>query len=183
MTLPELPNAQELLADGAIAGDWTLDPAESMVHLRTRHAWGLAPVEGVFRTVNGEAVISPDGQIRGTLTIRAASIDTAHTRRDAHLRGSHFLAAEQYPDITFTLGRITPGAGQMTIAGFLTARDRTLPISFPARFSVHPGKVRLDAEVPINRGDFGLTYNILGMASMKNTITVHAVFTAAPRLD
>jgi polyisoprenoid-binding protein YceI len=38
------------------------------------------------------------------------------------------------------------------------------------------GEVRLDAEVAVNRADFGLTWNQRGMASMKNTITVHAVF-------
>jgi hypothetical protein len=35
----------------------------------------------------------------------------------------------------------------------------------------------LDAEVPVNRADFGLTYSPLRMASLDNTITVHAVFT------
>ena len=34
----------------------------------------------------------------------------------------------------------------------------------------------LDAEVTVNRADFGLTWNQWGMVSMKNTITVHAVF-------
>jgi polyisoprenoid-binding protein YceI len=37
-------------------------------------------------------------------------------------------------------------------------------------------EVWLDAEVKVNRDDFGLTWNQLGMASMSNTITVHAVF-------
>ena len=35
----------------------------------------------------------------------------------------------------------------------------------------------LDAEVQVNRADFGLTWNQMGMASIHNTITVHAVFT------
>ena len=39
------------------------------------------------------------------------------------------------------------------------------------------GEVALDADVQVNRADFGLTWNQLGMASMNNTITVHAVFT------
>ena len=32
------------------------------------------------------------------------------------------------------------------------------------------------ADVQVNRADFGLTWNQLGMASMANTIIVHAVF-------
>ena len=35
----------------------------------------------------------------------------------------------------------------------------------------------LDAEVPVNRADFGLTYSPLRMAPMNNTIVIHAVFT------
>ena len=33
----------------------------------------------------------------------------------------------------------------------------------------------LDGEAQINRTEFGLTFNPLGMASMDNTIIVHAV--------
>ena len=39
----------------------------------------------------------------------------------------------------------------------------------------------MDAEVPVNRADFGLTYSPLRMASLNNTITVHAVFTRSVR--
>jgi hypothetical protein len=31
--------------------------------------------------------------------------------------------------------------------------------------------------VHINRADFGLTWNLMGMASMNNSLTIHAVFT------
>jgi hypothetical protein len=36
--------------------------------------------------------------------------------------------------------------------------------------------VILDGEAQINRTEFGLTFNPLGVASMDNTIIVHAVF-------
>ena len=50
-------------------------------------------------------------------------------------------------------------------------------VTFQAKVSVlGSGEVRLDTEVQVNRADFGLTWNQMGMASMKNTITVHAVF-------
>jgi hypothetical protein len=29
----------------------------------------------------------------------------------------------------------------------------------------------------INRADFGLTWNVMGMASMNSTLTIHATFT------
>jgi len=39
------------------------------------------------------------------------------------------------------------------------------------------GEIWLDAEVRINRADFGLTWNLVGMVSLNNTLTIHAVFT------
>ncbi len=39
------------------------------------------------------------------------------------------------------------------------------------------GEVALDATVEVDRSHHGLTWNQFGMASMKNTVTIHAVFT------
>jgi polyisoprenoid-binding protein YceI len=51
-------------------------------------------------------------------------------------------------------------------------------VSFDAQVASSDGsEVWLDGEVQINRGDFGLTWNQLGMSSMDNTITLQAVFT------
>jgi len=36
--------------------------------------------------------------------------------------------------------------------------------------------VQLDAEVGIDRSEFGITWNRIGMTSMNNTITIRAVF-------
>ena len=65
--------------------------------------------------------------------------------------------------------RIRPGSAE--------PRGRTRPLSFNATVSATADEVWLDAEVPVNRADFGLTYSPLHMASLDNTITVHAVFT------
>ena len=46
--------------------------------------WGLAPVNGVFREVSGNGIVSPDGEVSGTVTVTAASIDTRkHPARHA----------------------------------------------------------------------------------------------------
>jgi polyisoprenoid-binding protein YceI len=56
-------------------------------------------------------------------------------------------------------------------------RDRTRSLSFDAATSVRgDGEIWLDAEIHINRADFGLTWNQMGMASMNNTLTIHTVF-------
>ena len=64
------------------------------------------------------------------------------------------------------------------MTGALTVRGRTRPLSFDAAASVQgDGGIWLDAEVRINRADFGLTWNPLGMVGVSNSLTIQAVFT------
>jgi polyisoprenoid-binding protein YceI len=171
------PALQELLADATLAGDWTLDGAKSTIGLRSRTIWGLIPVRGVFGQVTGHGTVSAVGEVSGTITVAAASIDTKNAKRDKHLRSSDFFQADAFPHITFSVDRLQPSGEGVTVTGQLSIRGRTRPLTFPATVSAaSSGEVRLDAEIQVNRADFGLTWNQLGMTSMQNTITVHAVF-------
>jgi len=168
---------QAMLRDAA--GTWTLDPARSAVGLRSRSVWGLAPVKGTFGEVAGTGTVTPEGQVSGTLTVAAASVDTKIAKRDAHLRSAEFFDAERHPHIAFRVDRITPSDRGVTVTGALTVRDRTRPLTFDATVSASGGEVQLDAEVEVNRADYGMTWSPMRMASMRNTITIHAAFTRA----
>jgi len=179
-----------------LTGEWILDPARSTVSLATRSMGGLARVNGSFGQVTGAASISPAGAVTGTLTVAAASIDTKNSKRDKHLRSADFLDCGNYPGITCTVDSVRPpgpgiqAAGQatavtaatsVTVSGRLSIRGNTRPLTFAATATTHhDGQIWLDAEVRVNRADFGITWNMLGMTSMHNTITVHAVFGRIP---
>ena len=168
---------QELLQGGDLAGSWTLHPARSEVQLKTRHTWGLRPLKGVFRQVTGNGTVTAAGAVTGTITVAAGSIDTKNKQRDKHLRSADFFDVATHPDFSFAVDGVRPVDGGVQVTGSLTVRGRTRPLSFDAKVSAAAGEVRLDAEIPVNRADFGLTYSPLRMASLNNTITVHAVFT------
>jgi polyisoprenoid-binding protein YceI len=174
---PATPALQALAGDGTLTGSWILDPARSEVRLQSRHTWGLLPVRGVFGQVTGNGTVTAAGQVTGTLTIAAGSIDTKNNRRDKDLRSAKLFDIASHPDITYTVDGIQPADGGARVTGSLTVRGRTRPLSFDATVSAAADEVRLDAEIPVNRADFGLTYSPLRMASLHNTITVHAVFT------
>jgi polyisoprenoid-binding protein YceI len=174
---PTTSALQALAGDGTLTGSWILDPAGSEVRLKSRHTWGLLPVHGVFRQITGNGTRTAAGQVTGTLTIAAGSIDTKNNRRDKDLRSAKVFDAADHPDITYTVDDMQPAGGAVRVTGSLTVRGRTRPLSFDAKVSAAAGKVGLDAEIPVNRADFGLTYSPLRMASLNNTITVHAVFT------
>jgi polyisoprenoid-binding protein YceI len=167
----------QALADGTLTGSWVLDPARSEVRLESRHTWGLRPVHGIFRQVAGNGTVTAAGQATGTLTVAAGSIDTKNKTRDKDLRSAKIFDIASHPDITCTVDGMQPADGGVRVTGSLTVRGRTRPLSFDAKASLAEGEVQLDAQVPVNRADFGLTYSPLRMASLNNTITVHAVFT------
>jgi polyisoprenoid-binding protein YceI len=171
------PAVEALLADASLAGSWTLDAARSTVGLRSKSVWGLAKVKGAFGQVAGAGTVSPAGEVTGTVTVASASIDTKNKKRDIHLRSAELFDSENHPDIVLTVTGIAPSGAGVTVTGQLTVRDQTRPVSFDAVVAAaDAGEVALDAAVPVNRADFGLTWNQLGMASMDNIIDVHAVF-------
>ncbi len=164
-----------------LAGSWALDQARSSVRLSSK-ALGLIPVRGEFREVRGTGTISPDGTVRGTLTVATASIDTKNAKRDVHLRSADLFDSDQYPDITFVAETARLSGPDAVVTGALTVRGVTRPLTFDAAVSIRgDGEIGLDATVRINRADFGLTWNVLGTASMLSTITVQAIFTPGTR--
>lgn len=172
------PALRARLADGSLAGQWSLDPSRSSVALRTRAMWGLVPVKGTFGQVSGEAVISAAGEISGTIRVGSASINTKIRKRDEHLRSADFFDSDTHPDIVFTVRQVQLTGDEATVTGTLQVRDAARPLSFPAAVSAAgDGGVQLDAEVVIDRSDFGLTWKQRGTTSMTNTLTVRAVFT------
>jgi polyisoprenoid-binding protein YceI len=171
------PALLDLLKGGTLTGEWVLDPINSSVRLKSK-SMGLIPVKGVFREISGSGAVSPDGKATGTLLVAAASIDTRNTKRDTHLRSADFFDSDNHPDITFTADEIRPSAQGVAVTGALTIRDRTRPLSFDAVTSVPgDGEVWLDAEVRVNRIDFGITWGQHGMVAKTSTLTIHAVFT------
>ena len=173
MTGPEL---RALLEDGALAGEWVLEPRSSIVRLKAK-TMGLVPVNGVFREVSGHGIVSVDGEVSGSLTVAAASIDTGNARRDTHLRSADIFDSRNHPHIVFHADAIRPSGRGVAVTGALTVRGRTRPLSFDAMASVPgDGEIWLDAGASINRGDFGLTWKSDRRASRTSTVTIHAVF-------
>jgi polyisoprenoid-binding protein YceI len=158
-----------------LTGEWVLDPSRTTISLLSK-SMGLVRVKGTFRQITGEGIVSQAGQVGGILTISAASIDTKNARRDKHLRSADFFDSDNYPYITFTVAGLQQSGQDVTVTGTLKVGGGERPLTFDGTAVVHGGEVWLDAAVTINRADFGLTWNLLGMASMISTLTVRAVF-------
>ncbi|MBV9795694.1 MAG: YceI family protein [Actinobacteria bacterium] len=173
------PAIEQLLKDGTLTGDWTLDPARSEVKLQTRHTWGLRPLEAVFSEVNGQGTVTAAGDVSGVINVGAGSLDTRNPQRDKHLRSAAFFDIANHTHFTYTVDSVRPAADGVRVEGSLTVRDQTRPAPFDATVSTAGNEVTLDGALQVNRKDFGLNWNFLGIASIHNTLVVHAVFTRA----
>jgi polyisoprenoid-binding protein YceI len=140
--------------------------------------WGLAPVNGQFRSLSAGGTVSPTGEITGRFAMATASVDTKSAKRDDELRGADFFLSEKYPEIVFSLESLATADQDVTLSGTLAVRDTRRRISFPAKAVLSgDGQLAIDAEVEVDRSEYGMTVNHLRMVKMECSVTLHAVFT------
>jgi polyisoprenoid-binding protein YceI len=167
--------------DSVLAGPstWTLDPPHSSVALRAKSIWGLVTVRGAFGELSGTAEIVPGGAGRGRLEIGAASLNTKNAKRDRHLASADFFHAAEHPSIVADLTGATRTGDRVAVEGTLTVAGKTRPLNFSATLAdVTPAAFTLRAGgVVVDRADFGLTWNQLGMLTGPATVDVVARFT------
>jgi polyisoprenoid-binding protein YceI len=159
-------------------GDWELDRDQTSIEFHTKALW-VIPAKGTFRALEGAGTVAPDGGIRGTLSIDAASVDTKNKKRDAHLRTADFFEVEAFPAITYevTSGHVA-GDGTIDLDGILTVHGESRPLAVSANLSVAPDSVTLSATIDVDRSTWGLTLTPFG-AGLKNTVVISAQFRKA----
>jgi polyisoprenoid-binding protein YceI len=145
---------------------FTIDKTHSEVTFQVRHL--VTKVRGHFTDFSGTIQFdeADPAQSSIALSINAASIDTGTPDRDAHLRSGDFFAADQYPTLTFTSSKVTrKNAESFDVEGTLTIRDTakrlTVPVTSLGSAADPWGNARVgfEAEITINRKDFGLNWN------------------------
>ncbi|KOU62385.1 hypothetical protein ADK57_24925 [Streptomyces sp. MMG1533] len=162
-------------------GLWQLDPTASTVALRHKTMWGLVTVKGTFSGVTGQGEVRPDGSAVGTLTLDAASLDTKNAKRDTHLRSADFFDVDNHPEITLTVRSAELRDGKTVhVVGQLTARGISRPLTFTASLAgADADALTLDAEFTVDRAEFGLGWNQMGMIRGLTTVTTTLRFSRA----
>lgn len=154
---------------------WQLDPSTSAVTFGHKTFWGLATVRGEFAQVSGTAEILADGSAHGRLEIDAASVNTKNSKRDQHLRSADFFHAAAHPAIVVDVAQAGSRDGRTVQAGgTLSVAGRTRPLTVTATITeAGDDGITLIADTEIDRADFGLTWNQLGM--LRGPARVHVV--------
>ncbi|MEQ1813630.1 MAG: YceI family protein [Candidatus Nitrotoga sp.] len=153
------------------ADSFTVDPDHTFPHFSVSHL-GFSTMQGRFDASSGKITLDSAAK-KGTIefSIKAASINTGHAKRDEHLRSPDFFNAAEYPSITFKSTAIKfEGDKPASVEGNLTL----LGVSKPVKLNISafncglhpmdPTKKKFvcgaDASTQIKRSDFGMKYGV-----------------------
>jgi len=149
------------------AASYTIDPAHTFPYFKISHL-GFSTMMGRFNTTEGKLEFDPT---KGTgsveIKIDANSVDTAHEKRDKHLRSQDFLNTTEFPDITFKSTKASLKDGKGTVEGNITIMGVTKPITLNVssiKCGTHPMNKKemcgFDATAKLTRSDFGVKYGL-----------------------
>lgn len=151
---PKLPN-----------GTYTIDAAHSKVGFEVVHLV-VATVDGEFKNVSATVTLNSN-PAKSTVeaVIDVASVDTGNEKRDGHLRTSDFFDVAKHPTMVFKSRSFKLKGDKLTVAGDLTLRGVTKPVTLEGRFrgvaadGYGNEKVGASLRGQINRKDFGVSWN------------------------
>jgi polyisoprenoid-binding protein YceI len=147
-------------------GRWQIDPGHTEVAFIGRH-FMLTKVRGRFTGVTGAIVVAEEpGETTAEVIIDMATVESGSQARDDHLRSADFFDAARHPTATFR-GRAARWQGTRgLLAGELTIRGLTRPVTLQAGYLGHVAdpwggqRAIFTAEGTLNREDWGLTWNM-----------------------
>jgi len=169
-------SAAFLLPSAAHAESYTIDSSHAHAAFRVAHL-GFSHTLGQFKEISGTLEFDETNPEASSVsvTINTASVDTANTARDEHLRKADFFNVENFPTMTFvsTSVEIT-GENTGNLVGNLTLLGVTKPLTLDVTFNQagpHPfdaSKIMagFSATGEINRSDFGMAYGIPALGEM-----------------
>lgn len=178
-----LPVLLLVLPFTAFGASYTIDPAHTYPHFKISHL-GFSTMIGRFNKTEGKMTFD---EKKGTgsveITIDANSIDTAHEKRDKHLRSPDFLNTAEFPTITFKSTKASIKGGKGSVEGNITIMGVTKPITLNViamNCGVHPFNKKdvcgFDATAKLKRSDFGIKYGLPAIGDdMELMLEVEAV--------
>ena len=126
---------------------------------------------GTMQFAAGELLVNDGAVTGGTVTVdmktmKATDIKDAETQGKfvGHMSGEDFFMVEKFPTAVFKLTSVTAlkaatkDGNNATVAGEMTIKGVTNPISFPAKVGVKNGVAAASGKVTIDRTKFGLKY-------------------------
>lgn len=135
-----------------------IDSARSVAQF-TVSKLGFAEVTGRFTRMEGEVRWNPAAPGTGFVRwrVEVASVVTGATNRDRTLQEPEYFDAARHPWLTFESTRVRPaGPGRLEVAGNLTLRGTTRPITVTVRHSGSAAAPVFETTFEVDRYDYGI---------------------------
>ena len=151
----------------ATTGTYVIDTTHSQIGFGARHAM-VTKVRGTFNDFSGGGFFDAQTPANSNLqvSIKAASIDTRNSERDAHLRSNDFFNMEAFPEITFTSTAFENiAADTFRVSGDLSIKGVTKAVTFDVEYTgsaVDPyqnQRIGFEGKLTIDRRDWGINFN------------------------
>ncbi len=126
---------------------------------------------GNINLKSGELKVADNQVTGGTLVMDMTSITNTDItsaedkqKLEGHLKSDDFFGVENHPTATFEITSASPIAGaaagepNYNVAGNLTIKDKTNPVTFPAVINVADGTVTAQADVTVDRAKYDIRY-------------------------
>jgi polyisoprenoid-binding protein YceI len=145
------------------AGTYKDDGVHSFAGFAVKHM--LSTFRGSFARLNAELTVDEDGRLRLLGTVPVDAIVVKDENLAAHLRSPEFFDGEQHPQIRFESTDITLDGPVATLAGDLTIKGHTEPVTAqgsvvgPVEDPFGNTKLGLQFETVVDRTKFGLNWN------------------------
>jgi polyisoprenoid-binding protein YceI len=144
---------------------WQIDPSHSLVEFSVKHM-AISTVKGRFTSFTASGATNDDGVPTAlAMDIDATSIDTNNAQRDGHLRSPDFFDVANHATLSFRSTKVSGTREDLTIAGELTIRGVTKPITLkgaivtPVKDPWGNPRTSLEVSGALSRSAFGLTWN------------------------
>ncbi|MDZ7627420.1 MAG: YceI family protein [Parvularculaceae bacterium] len=140
-----------------VPGAWAIDKAASKIEFSGTQT-GKA-FTGRFESFDAVIILDSDNlpAARIEAVIDTGSAKTGDRQRDAALPGAEWFSATAFPQARFVSQSVTAAAGGAYEArGKLTIRDAEKDLLLPFTLDITGDRAVADAEVTLNRADFGV---------------------------
>jgi polyisoprenoid-binding protein YceI len=171
----------ETTKQGLPVGTWNIDAVHSQVGFAVEYVVGT--FRGSFSPVDAKLEVGEDGTATLTGKAPVGGVKVQDENLEAHLQSPDFFDAERAPEITFTSTDVRVEGGKAEIAGELTIRGTTQPVTLTGTV----GKTGTDAygqerfnlqlETVVDRTQFGINWNNPlpnGQPSLANDVALTA---------
>ncbi|PTQ10096.1 hypothetical protein CLG96_13245 [Sphingomonas oleivorans] len=157
-------------ADPALvkAGTYSIDPSHAQIGFTVRH-FGFNDYFGLFGSPKGTLTLDPANPAKAAVSVEIplSAIATSSEGLTTHLKKPEFFDVEKFPTATFKSTSVAVSGTSAKIAGTLTIKGVTKPVTLDAQFvgaGTNPfnkkDTIGFSATTKLKRSDFGVSYGI-----------------------